>query len=164
MSVADASSIGATAGPPAQQLAGPEEHAEPVEPYYWEEGGNPNVDWWAKVRHSLHFGGVKAVEGAEAIGEVVANTLGLNDSAYQYVIDALEADQLRAEREKRDEEDRQQMALEEEAAKDRERQEQQEGEAPQDAGAIELGDTTLSLPDSGGTGDTTTTPPAGSTA
>lgn len=41
-----------------------------VEPYYWEEGGNPNVDWWAKVRHSLHFGGVKAVEGAEAIGEV----------------------------------------------------------------------------------------------
>lgn len=41
-----------------------------VEPYYWEEGGNPNVDWWAKVRHSLHFGGVKAVAGAEAIGEV----------------------------------------------------------------------------------------------
>lgn len=28
------------------------------------------MDWWAKVRHSLHFGGVKAVEGAEAIGEV----------------------------------------------------------------------------------------------
>lgn len=41
-----------------------------VEPYFWEEGGNPNVDWWAKVRHSLHFGGVKAVAGAEAIGEV----------------------------------------------------------------------------------------------
>lgn len=41
--------------------------------------------------------------------QVVANTLGLNDSAYQYVIDAMEADELRAEREKRDEEDRQQV-------------------------------------------------------
>ena len=41
--------------------------------------------------------------------QVVANTLGLNDSAYQYVIDALEADKIREEREKRDAEDRQQV-------------------------------------------------------
>lgn len=41
--------------------------------------------------------------------QVVADTLGLNDSAYQYVIDALEADEIRAEREKRDEEDRQKV-------------------------------------------------------
>lgn len=41
--------------------------------------------------------------------QVVANTLGLNDSKYQYVIDALEADEMRAEREKRDEEDRQKV-------------------------------------------------------
>lgn len=46
------------------------------------------------------------------------------------------------------------MALEEEAARNRERQEQQDGEVKQDAGAIELGDTTLSLPGDGGDGDT----------
>lgn len=40
------------------------------EPYFWEEGGDPNVDWWAKVRQSFHFGGVKALAGAESIGEV----------------------------------------------------------------------------------------------
>lgn len=45
------------------------------------------------------------------------------------------------------------MALEEEAARTRERQEQQDGEVKQDAGAIELGDTRLSLPGSGGDGD-----------
>lgn len=43
------------------------------------------------------------------LSQVVANTLGLNDSAYQYVIDALEADRIREEREKRDAEDRQQV-------------------------------------------------------
>lgn len=42
---------------------------------------------------------------------MVANTLGLNDSAYQYVIDALEADEMRAEREQRDEEDRQKVRV-----------------------------------------------------
>lgn len=52
------------------------------------------------------------------------------------------------------------MALEEEAARNREEQEQQDGEVELDAGAIELGDTTLSLPDGGG-GDAA---PAGPTA
>lgn len=41
--------------------------------------------------------------------QVVANALGLNDSKYQYVIDALEADELRRQREERDEEDRRQV-------------------------------------------------------
>lgn len=41
--------------------------------------------------------------------QVVANTLGLNDSKYQYVIDALEADEMRRKREERDEEDRRQV-------------------------------------------------------
>ncbi|CAN0336194.1 unnamed protein product [Pylaiella littoralis] len=149
MSVADESAIGVGAAAQAEGL----EETEPVEPYFWEEGGNPNVDWWAKVRHSLHFGGVKAVVGAEAIGEVVANTLGLNDSKYQYVIDALEADEMRAKREQRDEEDRRKMALEEEAAKSRERQEQQSGEMKPDVEAVELGDAKLCLP--GSSGDTT---------
>lgn len=45
------------------------------------------------------------------------------------------------------------MALEEEAAKNRERQEQQNGEVKQDMEAVELGDTKLSIP--GGSGDTT---------
>lgn len=41
---------------------------------------------------------------------MVANTLGLNDSKYQYVIDALEADEIREKREQRDEEDRRQVS------------------------------------------------------
>lgn len=40
----------------------------------------------------------------------MANTLGLNDSKYQYVIDALEADKYRRELEERDEEDRRQAS------------------------------------------------------
>ena len=28
------------------------------------------MDWWGKIRHNLHFGGVKAIAGAESIGEV----------------------------------------------------------------------------------------------
>lgn len=41
---------------------------------------------------------------------MVANTLGLNDSKYQYVIDALEADEIREKREQRDKEDRRQVS------------------------------------------------------
>ncbi|CAM9485003.1 unnamed protein product [Scytosiphon promiscuus] len=176
MSVADVPAVGVPAATPVNGWENSEEGAQPVEPYFWEEGGNPSVDWWAKVRHSLHFGGVKAIAGAEAIGEastetrmarrlgifrscttpVVANTLGLNDSKYQYVIDALEADEMRAQREKRDEEDRQKVAREEEASRARELENQQDGETKQDAGAIELGDTTLSLP---GSSSSDTPPP-----
>lgn len=36
--------------------------------------------------------------------------MGLNDSKYQYVIDALEADKYRRERDERDEEDRRQAS------------------------------------------------------
>ena len=43
---------------------------EQADPYYWETGGNANLDWWGKVRHNLHFGGVKAIAAAESIGEV----------------------------------------------------------------------------------------------
>lgn len=43
-----------------------------AEPYFWEEGGNPNIDWWAKVKHTVHFGSIKAIAGAEAVGEVSA--------------------------------------------------------------------------------------------
>lgn len=55
------------------------------------------------------------------------------------------------------------MALEAEAARSRERQEKGDGEANLNAGAIELGDTRLSLPDSGGDGDTATLAAAEST-
>lgn len=44
--------------------------AEQTDPYYWEEGGDANLDWWGKIRHNLHFGGVKAIAGAESVGEV----------------------------------------------------------------------------------------------
>ena len=39
----------------------------------------------------------------------MANTLGLNDSEFQYVIDALELDEMRREREERDAEDMRQV-------------------------------------------------------
>lgn len=41
--------------------------------------------------------------------QVVADTLGLNDSKYQYVIDALEADEIRRKTQEKDEEDRRQV-------------------------------------------------------
>lgn len=41
-----------------------------ADPYYWEEGGDANLDWWGKIRHNLHFGGVKTIAGAESVGEV----------------------------------------------------------------------------------------------
>lgn len=28
------------------------------------------MDWWGKVRHVFFFGGIKAIAGAEAVGEV----------------------------------------------------------------------------------------------
>eukprot|EP00904_Undaria_pinnatifida_P000878 jgi/Undpi1/10791/HiC_scaffold_29.g13239.m1 len=134
-------------GPPAQDGAPvvPGEEAEPADPYYWEEGGDPNLDWWGKIRHNLHFGGVKAIAGAESIGEVVANTLGLNDSEFQYVIDALELDEMRREREERDAEDMRQMALQAQAAANKAAQEAGDRDAAQDAGSIELGDARVSL-------------------
>ncbi|CAM9478431.1 unnamed protein product [Laminaria digitata] len=154
MSVADESAFGASSGasisqappPQAGNPAVPGEEAEPADPYYWEEGGDANLDWWGKVRHNLHFGGVKAIAGAESIGEVVANTLGLNDSEFQYVIDALEMDELRREREERDAEDMRQMALQAEAATNKAAQEAGERDAAQDTGSIELGDATITLP------------------
>ncbi|CAM9702802.1 unnamed protein product [Chrysoparadoxa australica] len=68
------------------------ENQEPEGPYYWEE---PEVEQekkslWDKVRHNIHYFGAKALDGAEAVGEVVAGTLGLTDSKFQYVVDALE--------------------------------------------------------------------------
>lgn len=42
---------------------------------------------------------------------MVANTLGLNESKYQYVIDALEADELRRQQEEQDEDDRRQVVV-----------------------------------------------------
>lgn len=156
MSVADESAFGVSSGaaisqaPPVQAgnpgVVG--EEAEPTDPYYWEEGGDANLDWWGKIRHNLHFGGVKAIAGAESVGEVVANTLGLNDSEFQYVIDALEMEELRREREERDAEDMRQMALQAEAAKNKAAQEAGGRDAAQDTGAIELGDASLTLGES----------------
>lgn len=47
-----------------------------------------------------------ADRAVHAHSQVVADTLGLNDSKYQYVIDALEADKYRQEREEREEAER----------------------------------------------------------
>lgn len=59
------------------------------------------LQWLIRYGHSILGASLK----------VVANTLGLNDSKYQYVIDALEADEIRKQREEQDEEDRRQVGL-----------------------------------------------------
>lgn len=38
------------------------------------------MDFWGKIRHQLHFGGVKALGGAEAIGEVISRHVHLQPS------------------------------------------------------------------------------------
>jgi hypothetical protein len=64
----------------------------PPAPFYWEEP--PEVaaqhPWWDKALQNARFYGGKLVEGGEAVGEVVAGFLGLTDSKFQYVVDAIE--------------------------------------------------------------------------
>ena len=79
--------------------------AEPEEPYYWDKPGEEGLEapTSQKVGHWAHWGGSKALEGAEFMGEVFANFFGLTQSKYQWVIDAKQ----------REEEEAAQHALEE---------------------------------------------------
>ena len=64
----------------------PEE--EPV--YYWDddfEGNSDELDK-EKVWHNIHSMGYSTFKGMEFAGEIAANFFGLNQSKYQWIIDA----------------------------------------------------------------------------
>ena len=64
-------------------------------PYYWDEPDEAPVGRWRKVKHWAWWGSEKTLRGAEFVGEVVANVFGMNDSRFQYVIDAQREEQRR---------------------------------------------------------------------
>ncbi|KAJ1452824.1 hypothetical protein M885DRAFT_588899 [Pelagophyceae sp. CCMP2097] len=62
-------------------------------PYYWQAADRSvRVSPRRKVGHYLWWATEKTLRGSEFVGEVVANILGMNDSKYQWVIDAMEED------------------------------------------------------------------------
>eukprot|EP00640_Fibrocapsa_japonica_P007162 CAMPEP_0113944222 /NCGR_PEP_ID=MMETSP1339-20121228/31761_1 /TAXON_ID=94617 /ORGANISM="Fibrocapsa japonica" /LENGTH=157 /DNA_ID=CAMNT_0000949339 /DNA_START=67 /DNA_END=536 /DNA_ORIENTATION=- /assembly_acc=CAM_ASM_000762 len=74
-------------------------------PYYWEEPSSTDnpLPLGRRVFHNFYWAAEKIVDGMEFAGECVAHMLGLNQSQYQYVIDAMEIDRMRAERHREEE-------------------------------------------------------------
>jgi hypothetical protein len=112
------------------------ENLPPREPYYWEEqeatGGPSRRPWWQKAYHCVSFYGEKALNIGEMLGEMIANVLGLTESRFQYVVDALEYDRWKAEQALREEEERNTIAAmaEEEEEASRRALEQAQQEVP----------------------------------
>lgn len=76
----------------------PEPEEEPI--YYWDEEyeGDPDELDTAQIAfHNAHWAGYRTLKGAETAGEFFATFLGLNQSRYQWVIDAKKRDDERAE-------------------------------------------------------------------
>jgi len=68
----------------------------PAEPYYWDiEDGPENTRKRVKAWHYTCWGAEKTLEGAEFMGEIFANFLGLTQSKYQWILDAKEQDEER---------------------------------------------------------------------
>lgn len=57
-------------------------------PYYWED--KAVLPWWRKCAQVSLFVTEKSLRGAEFVGEVVAKVFGIDDSEYQWVLDAQE--------------------------------------------------------------------------
>ncbi len=66
------------------------EEAPPRQPYYWEEGGDESVGWRERLRQNAQWAGNGVFAAMEFVGLVTADILGLNQSKFQYVIDAKE--------------------------------------------------------------------------
>lgn len=67
----------------------PEPEEEPI--YYWDEEyeGDPEDLTTAQIAfHNAHWAGYRTLKGAETLGEFFAGFLGMNQSRYQWVIDA----------------------------------------------------------------------------
>tara|TARA_B100000795_G_scaffold140660_1_gene105288 strand:+ start:261 stop:809 length:549 start_codon:yes stop_codon:yes gene_type:complete len=78
----------------------PEPEEEPI--YYWDEEyeGDPEELTSAQIAfHNAHWAGYRTMKGAETVGEFFATFLGVNQSRYQWVIDAKERDDAREEQE-----------------------------------------------------------------
>ena len=99
-------------------------------PYYWDEPDEAPVGRWRKVKHWAWWGSEKTLRGAEFVGEVVANVFGMNDSRFQYVIDAQREEQRREKQRQLENAQRRELA---EAAK-------AEAEADADAARRTAGD------------------------
>lgn len=86
----------------------------PPEPYYWEEPPTQSrsKSLWLKAYHHARFYGTKALDGAEVVGEAVADILGLTESRFQYVVDALEHEEWVKEQTAKEEAERRQMEME----------------------------------------------------
>ncbi|KAJ8602245.1 hypothetical protein CTAYLR_003622 [Chrysophaeum taylorii] len=76
-------------------------------PYYWET--REPLPWWRKGLHVSLWASEKTLRGAEFVGEVVANIFGLNNSKYQWVVDAMREEKEREEQRKLEEEQRREI-------------------------------------------------------
>jgi len=92
-------------------------------PYYWEAPPDqPPPGRWTRAGHWAWWGSEKTLRGMEFVGEVVANVFGMNESRFQWVIDA-----------QRDEERR----VKQRALEDAQRRELARAAADRDAAAAE---------------------------
>jgi hypothetical protein len=78
----------------------PEPEEEPI--YYWDEEYEGDAEELTTAQiafHNAHWAGYRTMKGAETVGEFFATFLGVNQSRYQWVIDAKQRDDERAEQE-----------------------------------------------------------------
>ena len=79
-------------------------------PYYWEEPEAEAAGKWKKAKHWLWWGSEKTLRGAEFVGEIVANIFGMNESKFQYVIDAQREEQRREQQRQLEQRQRRELA------------------------------------------------------
>merc|ERR1719198_2626286 len=100
---------------------------------FWEEGyeGPPPEQLgfkgrtWHRFRHVVN----KTLAGAEFVGEVTVNVLGLNESKYQWVIDALEEEKRQKEQKKLEDAQRRMLREQERERKAAAREQERERKA-----------------------------------
>ena len=116
----------------------PEE--EPV--YYWDDDfdGNPEeLDTKEKVWHNVHSMGYSTFKGMEFAGEIAANFFGLNQSKYQWIIDAKRKEEAEKERALLEYRQRKWLLEQRKLKREKERREEMEEEIVNDADALEGG-------------------------
>ena len=116
----------------------PEE--EPV--YYWDDDfdGNPDeLGTKEKVWHNIHSMGYSTFKGMEFAGEIAANFFGLNQSKYQWIIDAKKKEEAEKERALLEYRQRKWLLEQRKLKRERERRENLEEEIVNDADALEGG-------------------------
>lgn len=57
------------------------------EPYYWEEGGNPNPPLTTYVGHNVYWLGSQLFSSVEYVGSIFAEFFGLYNSRYEWAVD-----------------------------------------------------------------------------